>query len=131
MIGGLTVSAEDQSENLFGTLVSDMQSNVTVSNGAIKGTLKFIEGGIAESGPLAGDGYFLALKFSDPDESATSLKVGLNPSKGTGLVELDEDMNAVFKITDKNRQVLNVVSSNATSKNTQIFSLNKLKLSDN
>lgn len=127
----MTVSAEDQSENLFGTLVSDMQSNVTVSNGAIKGTLKFIEGGIAESGPLAGDGYFLALKFSDPDESATSLKVGLNPSKGTGLVELDEDMNAVFKITDKNRQVLNVVSSNATSKNTQIFSLNKLKLSDN
>lgn len=127
----MTVSAEDQSENLFGTLVSDMQSNVTVSNGAIKGTLKFIEGGIAESGPLAGDGYFLALKFSDPDESATSLKVGLNPSKGTGLVELDDDMNAVFKITDKNRQVLNVVSSNATSKNTQIFSLNKLKLSDN
>ena len=30
----------------------------------------------------------------------------LEPSVSSGLVALDEDMNAVFKITDKNKQVL-------------------------
>lgn len=105
-----------------------MQTDVEVSGNAITGTLKFIEGGLAQSGPLAGDGNFLALKFSNPDPKATSVKVGLDPSQGSGLVELlgDPDMNGVFKITDPSTQVFKVVSTDGITTNTQVFDLSEL-----
>lgn len=109
----------------------DFQSNVSVDGDKVKGTLKFIEGGLSPSGPLAGDGYFIALKWDDPDETATSLKVGLKPSaSGMDLVECidDTDRNGVFKISNKDIQKLYIVSSNATKSNTQIFDLSNLVL---
>lgn len=107
-----------------------MQKNdIAVKGNKITGTLKFIEGGIAQSGPLAGDGYFMALKFTDPDDDATSHAVGLVPTYGTGMVELDSDMNAVFKINDKDNQVLKVVSSNSDKITTKTYDLSYLKLS--
>lgn len=93
--------------------------------------MKFIEGGLSPDGPLAGDGYFLALKWSNPDETATSLKVGLVPSaSGMDLVECidDTDRNGVFKVTDPKNQVLKLISSNADHKTTQIFKLTGLEL---
>ena len=94
--------------------VKDIQTGITVKgtagagNTAITGNLKFIEGGIASSGPLAGDGYFMAMDFIADDWSEyDDVKVGLNPSQGTGLVSIidDPDKNGVFKITDKDTQV--------------------------
>lgn len=108
---------------------SDMQSDITVTNGVISGELKFIEGGLSPAGPLAGDGYFLALKWNDPDSTATSLKVGLKPSaSGMDLVECidDTDRNGVFKVTPELNQMFFVVSSNDTHKTTQRFDLSGL-----
>ena len=84
---------------------------------------------MAESGPLAGDGWFLALKWSDPDEAVTSLKVGLAPSEGTGLVECidDTDRNGVFKITDLDQRVT-LVQSNSAGDHWQSYGLNGLTL---
>jgi len=126
----VTVSPEDGSETLFGELVSNMQTDVVVSNNSITGTLHFIEGGLAETGPLAGDGHFLALKFTNLDPDATSVKVGLDPSQGTGLVDIitDPDKNGVFKITNKSIQKFMVVSSDGTSSHTQAFDLSGLTL---
>lgn len=109
-----------------------MQEDVAVEDGAITGTLKFIEGGIAETGPLSGDGYFLALKFSDLDERATSVKVGLQPSVSSGLVEIidDPDKNGVFKISDKDGQKFAVLSSNNYSRTKVLFDLSGLTLED-
>lgn len=98
----LTVSPESDNVEMFGTIVADMQTGLAVANGAITGTLKYLD-----SGALVdqwGAGNFMALKFTGPDESATSVKVGLSPSEGSGLVELDEDMNGAFKVTDKDNQ---------------------------
>lgn len=125
------VQAEKGSVTLFGTKVSAMQTDVNVADGAITGTLKFIQGGIAP-GTLSGDGNFLALRFVDNNNKADSIKVGLVPSAtGMGLVELDEDMNAVFKIAGEIegvQQVLKVVTTvNGVSK-TQIFDLSGLTL---
>lgn len=95
--------------------------------------MTFVDGGLAESGPLAGDGYFLALKWSDPDETATSLKVGLVPSaSGMDLIECidDPDRNGVFKVTDPANQVFKIVSSNEGHKTTQIFKLKGLTLEE-
>lgn len=79
-----------------------MQADVVVTDNAITGTLHFIEGGLAPSGPLAGDGNFLALKFSADNWNAyDTAKVGLVPSaSGMGLVDIksDPDKNGVFKV---------------------------------
>lgn len=63
--------------------------------------MNFIENGLAPSGPLAGDGNFLALKLTATDwNDYDSVVVGLEPSEGTGLVEIttDPDKNCVGKI---------------------------------
>lgn len=106
-----------------------MQSNVVVENGIISGELKFIEGGLSPAGPLAGDGYFIALKWNDPDTRATSLLVGLKPSlSGMDLVECidDTDRNGVFKITPELKQKLFLISSNDDHETKQRFDLSGL-----
>ena len=94
--------------------------------------MQFIEGGLSPSGYLSGDGYFLALKWSDPDEGVTSLKVGLHPSEGAGLIECidDTDRNGVFKITDKDMQKVEIIQSDGTHRNIQFFDLSGLTLEE-
>lgn len=108
---------------------SDFQSNIKVEEGAITGTLHYVTD-FSPSGPLAGDGYYLALKFSDIDEDATSVKVGLDPSQGTGLVEIidDPDKDCVVKVHNKDEQIFKVVTSNINGSSTQVFSLSGLTL---
>lgn len=81
-----------------------MQTGVAVneSNLKITGTLNFIEGGLAASGPLAGDGYFMALEFSDFPEGAEKVMAGMYPSYGSGLGDVlaDTDHNGVWKVHD-------------------------------
>ena len=102
---------------------------MSVNNSDITGTLKFVEGGIAP-GVLSGDGYFLALKFSSIPATATSVKVGLTNSIGTGLVELlgDPDMNCVAKISNKDTQKFRVEVTTPTSFASKEWDLSKLVL---
>lgn len=80
-----------------------MQTSISVSNGEVTGTLKYVD-----SGALAtdwGPGNFIALKFTLPEGvDPEDVKVGVEPSMGTGLLPLDEDKNAIIKITDKDTQ---------------------------
>lgn len=122
------MEAVDSGLSLFDTLVSDIQDGVVVSDGAITGTLKELK-----SGPIAehwGEGYFVALQFLNIDSRATSIKVGLDPSEGSGLVEIinDPDKNGVFKITDKDAQVFKVVTTDGTHTDTKTYSLSGLTL---
>lgn len=106
-VAGSTPSTKEY----WGTKVSDMQTSVSVANGAITGTLKKLT-----TGQLVtdwGEGYFIALKFTKNNNAATSIKVGLRPSVSSGLVELDADMDGVFKITDKDSQVFVVRCTDA------------------
>ena len=111
---------------------ADFQSNIAVSGGEVTGELKFIEGGLSPSGPLAGDGYFLALKFDNYSSGLTynNVKVGLVPSStGMALQTLDSDKDAVFKITDKANQKIKVVQTDSAGhKNVQLFGLSGLTL---
>lgn len=113
---------------------SDFQSDIAVNDGEVTGELKFIEGGLSPSGTLAGDGYFLALKFSNFASGLTyeNVKVGLvSSSTGMALQTLDSDKDAVFKITDKNTQKVKVVQSDSAGhKNIQYFGLSGLTLED-
>ena len=123
---GISVEAEDADTEVFGTVVEDIQEDVVVENGRITGTLKYLDSG--DIVDTWGEGNFLVLKFDDIDENATSVKVGMEPSQGSGLVEIidDPDKNGVFKVTDKNSQKFKYVVTSATNVITQTFDLSGL-----
>ena len=105
-----------------------MQTGLTVGDNAITGTLHYLsEGQLVDTW---GAGYFMALKFTDLDEEATSVMVGLDPSEGSGLVEIltDPDKNGVFKVTNKDTQVFKVVTTDGENTKTQTFDLSGLNL---
>jgi len=108
-MSSVTVEAVDGSTDFWGTTASQMQSGVTVTAKKITGTLTKLT-----SGQLVtdwGEGYFIGLAFDDFTEGLTyaDVKVGLQPSEGSGFVTLDGDKMGVFKITDKNAQKLAVL----------------------
>ena len=73
------------------------------------------------------------LKFLATDwDEFDSVKVGLDPSEGSGLVEIidDPDKNGVFKITDKDEQVFKIVSYDGIETKTQTFDLSGLTVLD-
>lgn len=110
-----------------------MQTDLVIdnTNGTITGTLKFIEGGLSPDGPLAGDGYFMALNMADNTYTGlTSVKVGLAPSAGTGLVELidDPDKNMVLKVSNKNKQRFMIEQTDGTKFKAQSYDLSGLVL---
>ena len=110
---------------------ADFQSNIAVSGGEVTGTLSFIEGGLAASGPLSGDGHFLAVKFDNFASGLTyaNVKVGLVPSSsGMALQTLDSDKNAVFKISNTSQKIEAVQTDSSGHKNVQYFSLKGLVL---
>lgn len=127
--GGLTnptTSAVPGTSSLFNTDVSDIQDNVVVGESAITGTLKYLDSG--DIADYWGAGNFIALQFDDIDANATSVKVGLDPSQGSGLVEIidDPDKNGVFKVTDKDVQKFKIVTSDGTHSKTKTYDLSGL-----
>ena len=101
-----------------------IQSGITVANNYITGTSKWLSGSNAIT-DVWGEGNFIALKFSDFAETDI-VKVGIVPTQGAGMQELDEDKNALFKIFDKNTQVIKVVTSNGKSTKTDLYYLGGL-----
>ena len=125
----VTVEPVAGNVTLFDHLVSTFQSDVDVIDNSIVGTLDYVEN-FAPSGPLAGSGHYLALQFSDIPEEADAVLVGLQPSQGSGLVDVlpDPDKNGVFKITDKDTQVFVVKTSINNEYHVQTFDLSNLVL---
>lgn len=106
------------------------KSDVTVSNGKVTGTLKYFD----TAGPIVdvwGEGYFFAFKITGEDSNSTKTLVGLEPSAGSGLVDIhgDAEMNGIAKITDPATQNFKVIQSdNAGHKNVQYWDLSELVL---
>ena len=116
-------------EAYWGHALTDIQSGVAVTGNRVTGTLKKIT-----SGALAtdwGEGYFLALSWVI-DAHATSLKVGLSPSSGSGMQEVidDLDRDGVFKVTDKDRQRFKIVTYVNGWPKVQLFDLSGLTLQE-
>ena len=124
----LTVEPENQGTSMWNVPVSSLQgSDVTITGDKITGTIKYLSGSNAIT-DVWGPGNFLALKWSDPAAAATSLKVGLEPSAGSGMVEAidDNDRNGIFKISSKNTQKLKLVVSNNQHATVQTYDLSGL-----
>lgn len=107
-----------------------MQDDVTVSNGKITGTLKYFDtpGAIVEHW---GAGNFLALKFTAEDWAAyDEVLVGLNPSAGSGFVDVlpDPDKNGIWKISDTESQVFEIICKKGDNRVSRTYDLNGLVL---
>lgn len=125
---GVVVAGAPANTDFWGTKASEIQSDVAVANGAITGTLTKITSGALVEG--WGEGYFLALKFTKANAKLTSIKAGMNPSVSSGLVELDEDMLGVFKITDKDDQRFETLATDGELEFASFYDLSGLTLSE-
>lgn len=127
---------------MFGTNVSDMQSDVVVTaptataNGKVAGTL-YKQTESSELVDYWGEGYFLSLKFASSDWAKyDSVKVGLVPTyksgsavnDDSGLVEIisDPDKNGAFKITNPSEQKFVVVATKGSKTVRKEYDLNTL-----
>lgn len=123
----VTPASPASDKDYWGTFVSSMQTDVAISNGAVTGTLHKLT-----SGQLVtdwGEGYFLALKFTKNNAKITSIKVGLVPSASSmPLQELDADMDGVFKITDKDSQLFEILVSDGNVSHPIFLDLSGLTL---
>lgn len=109
-----------------------MQSDVEFSNGKVTGTLKYLSGSNAIT-DVWGEGYFLCFNMADNVYTGlTSVKVGLTPSAGSGLVEIinDADKNGICKVTDKNQQLFTVIWTDGTQTRTRAYGLSGLVLEE-
>lgn len=107
-----------------------MQDDATVSNGKITGTLKYFDtpGAIVD---VWGAGNFLALKFTADDWTAyDEVLVGLNPSAGSGFVDVlpDPDKNGIFKITNEESQVFEIICKKGENRVSRTYDLKGLVL---
>ena len=114
---------------VYGVNVSDIQSGVAVGQSSITGTSKWLNGSNAIT-DVWGTGNFVAVTFEASDWTKyTSVKVGLLPTAGSGMQELIghlDDLDSVFKITDKGEQVLRVVATNGTNTIIKDYQLGEL-----
>lgn len=123
----LGVEPEDPSSVILGKAVSSLQEDVIVHDKFIKGTLKYVTGytGYSQDESLQ-SGNFLALKFEASDGATTTVQL-LGGTVKTP-VTLDNDMNCVFRITDRNSQRIKVVTTLGDESITKIYSLAGLSI---
>jgi len=125
--GDLTVKALPNTVDLWGLTSDDLQTGIMVGDGKVLGTLKYLS-----SGQLVTDwgaGNFLALQFGGSAfENAKHIYVGVDPSAGTGLLDVinDPDKASVTKINDKNGQKFKVIVDYGTYVETKTFDLSGL-----
>jgi len=115
------VTVAPETSTIYNYDPATLQADIAVNGDEIDGTLHWVT-----SGDLAsywGPGNFLALKFGEYQ----NVKVGLVPSKGSGLAALDIDKNAAFVVADNDQKVI-VQKTVGSSRKTQVYSLAGLTL---
>lgn len=106
----VTVEPMKSDETIFEHTVSSLQTGLFIGNGKIVGTLNYISSGALPA--VWGAGNFMALQFGgDAFRTAKHIYVGLDPTAGSGLVDIieDPDRNGAFKVTNKIQQVVVVI----------------------
>ena len=122
-----TVTVLEQSDSVYGVAVSSLQSADTMLSGnTFYGTLKYIASG--EPATTWGPGYFLAVDFGGADFDKETVRVGVVPTAGSGFVTVTTgDTKSIFKVTNKDAQVLKVITTKDGNTVSEIFNLAGLK----
>ena len=123
----LSVSPEDGEANLFGKTVNSLQENIVIGESEITGTLKYVNGYVDfSSNTSEQSGNYLALKIeAEPAEAETVVEL-VGGTKGP--VALDDDMNIVLLIKNKDTQSIKVTITHNEESITKIYGLSGLTL---
>ena len=123
----LSVKPEDGEAVLFGKTVNELQSDVVVSDDEVTGTLKYVDGYVDFSSNVSEQsGNYLALKIeADPAEAETVVEL-VGGTKGP--VTLDDDMNIVLLIKNKDTQSIKVTTTHNEESVTKTYGLSGLTL---
>lgn len=123
----LSVKPEDGETVLFGKTVNELQSDVVVSDDEVTGTLKYVDGYVDFSSNVSEQsGNYLALKIeAEPAEAETVVEL-VGGTKGP--VTLDDDMNIVLLIKNKDTQSIKVTTTHNEESVTKTYGLSGLTL---
>ena len=124
----LSVKPEDGEAVLFGKAVNELQSDVVVADDdEVTGTLKYVNGYVDfSSNTSEQSGNYLALKIeAEPAEAETVVEL-VGGTKGP--VALDDDMNIVLLIKNKDTQSIKVTVDDGKDSATKTYGLTRLIL---
>ena len=123
----LSVKPEDGEAVLFGKTVNELQSDVVVGESEITGTLKHVTDYTDFSSNVSEQsGNYLALKIeAEPAEAETVVEL-VGGTKGP--VTLDDDMNIVLLIKNKDTQSIKVTTTHNRESVTKTYGLSGLTL---
>lgn len=123
----LSVKPEDGEAVLFGKAVNELQSDMVVADDEVTGTLKYVNGYVDfSSNTSEQSGNYLALKIeAEPAEAETVVEL-VGGTKGP--VALDDDMNIVPLIKNKDTQSIKVTTTHNEESITKIYGLSGLTL---
>lgn len=123
----LSVKPEDGEAVLFGKTVNELQSDVVVSDDEVTSTLKYVDGYVDFSSNVSEQsGNYLALKIeAEPAEAETVVEL-VGGTKGP--VTLDDDMNIVLLIKNKDTQSIKVTTTHNEESVTKTYGLSGLTL---
>lgn len=123
----LSVKPEDGEAVLFGKTVNELQSDVVVSDDEVTGTLKYVDRYVDFSSNVSEQsGNYLALKIeAEPAEAETVVEL-VGGTKGP--VTLDDDMNIVLLIKNKDTQSIKVTTTHNEESVTKTYGLSGLTL---
>jgi hypothetical protein len=124
------VEPEANESEILGMPVSDLQSDISVEDDAVSGTLNYVTGytGFSEQDNEQ-SGYYLALKVSTIPTDGVVVTVELIGGTN-GPITLDSNMNIVIRITDEDNQSIRVIATKGTKSITKIYTLTDLVLED-
>ena len=122
-----SVKPEDGEAVLFGKAVNELQSDMVVADDEVTGTLKYVNGYVDfSSNTSEQSGNYLALKIeAEPAEAETVVEL-VGGTKGP--VALDDDMNIVLLIKNKDTQSIKVTTTHNGESITKIYGLSGLTL---
>ena len=123
----LSVKPEDGEAVLFGKAVNELQSDVVVADDEVTGTLKYVNGYVDfSSNTSEQEGNYLALKIeAEPAEAETVVEL-VGGTKGP--VALDDDLNNVLLIKNKDTQSIKVTTTHNEESITKTYGLSGLTL---
>lgn len=129
-LDGVTVSALDDTVDLWGNVASDFQTGVTITGDRITGTL--IKSTNSVMARDWGEGWFICLKFSNFPAGTDSCYAGIYPSQssGAGDVYSDSDHAIIAKVNDRKQQRIKVTTTAGTKAITQWFDISGLEFTE-
>ena len=123
----LSIAPDDGEGDAYGKSISELQTGIVVSDGAISGTLHYVENYTNFSSAIdEQEGNYLVVTVeADPDATVKFHLVG--GSKGE-ITLTPDDRQVVCRIRDKNSQSIRITAEKGGKRNVKNYSLTGLTL---